>query len=127
MASDAHKRGQNRSIWFILSLIFGILTVVVYLLVRNDQKLPKEERSDKRTRIWIIYVVYMAIAIILSGFLAIGTTATVELILPGSQQGVLIMPLLGTPIVVSVLAYKLYKNRIESNLEKKLEKFRQNA
>ena len=127
MASDAHKRGQNRSIWFILSLIFGILTVVVYLLVRNDQKLPKEERSNKRTRIWIIYVIYMAIAIISSGFLAIGVTATVELILPGSQQGVLILPLLGTPIVVSILAYKLYKNRFESNLEKKLEKFRQNA
>lgn len=47
-ANDARSRGHDRLVWFILVLIFGVFTVLIYLLVRNDETLPEAERPDKR-------------------------------------------------------------------------------
>lgn len=48
-ARDAHSRGHDRDIWFVLVLIFGIFAILVYLLTRNDRRIPESERPPKQT------------------------------------------------------------------------------
>jgi len=45
-ADDARKRGQGGIGWFIIVLILGILGIIIYLITRNDKRLPKDERTD---------------------------------------------------------------------------------
>ena len=46
-AEDARKRGEPRWDWFFSVLLFGILAVLLYLLVRGDRRLPESERGPK--------------------------------------------------------------------------------
>lgn len=46
-ADDAHSRGHDRLLWATVVVLFGILGVVVYLLKRNDEKIPEAERPPK--------------------------------------------------------------------------------
>lgn len=55
-AIDAHKRGQDRDLWFIAVLVFGIFAIIVHLLTRNDQRLPVSERPTTRTKNRLSYV-----------------------------------------------------------------------
>lgn len=47
-ADDAHSRGHNETSWFVGVLIFGIPAILVYLLTRNDQRLPESERPPNK-------------------------------------------------------------------------------
>ena len=46
MIEDCRYRGHDQVKWGIAVLILGIFTVVLYLLVRNDTKIPKSEREE---------------------------------------------------------------------------------
>lgn len=48
-AKDAHSRGHNRDKWFVLVFVFGLLALLIYLLTRNDTRVPESERKPKRT------------------------------------------------------------------------------
>lgn len=63
-ARDAHSRGHDRDMWFILVLLFGIFAILIYLLTRNDSRLPKSDRPTKRTRSRLSAIVlYIAVAL----------------------------------------------------------------
>jgi hypothetical protein len=47
-SKDAHSRGHNRLYWFGSVLIFGLLGIIIYLLIRNDSRLPESERPPKQ-------------------------------------------------------------------------------
>lgn len=47
-AKDAHSRGHDRILWFVAVFIFGIFSIIIYLLTRNDSRLPESDRPDKR-------------------------------------------------------------------------------
>lgn len=47
-AKDAHSRGHDRLFWFVLVLLFGLLSVIFYLLIRNDDRVSASERRSKR-------------------------------------------------------------------------------
>lgn len=55
-ARDAHQRGHDRDKWFIISSVFGIFGIIVYLLTRNDHKVPQSERQPKRSGIRLSYL-----------------------------------------------------------------------
>jgi len=55
-ARDAHQRGHDRDKWFIIASVFGIFGIVVYLLTRNDRRIPESERQPKRSGIRLSYV-----------------------------------------------------------------------
>jgi len=42
--SDAYKRGGNQYLWTLLTLFTGIIGPILWLLVRPDEKLRKDER-----------------------------------------------------------------------------------
>jgi len=66
-AKDAHSRGQDRDIWFISVLIFGILAIIIYLLTRNDREVPESDRKSKKTVTRLLYI-----GSALSGFIILG-------------------------------------------------------
>jgi len=43
-AEDAHSRGHDETQWFLLVMIFGIFAIIIYLLTRNDRRIPESER-----------------------------------------------------------------------------------
>lgn len=45
---DAEKRGMNGLLWFILVLIpmVGIVALIIYLIVRETQPQPREEKKS---------------------------------------------------------------------------------
>ena len=47
-AKDAHSRGHNPTDWFVLVLLFGIVAILIYLLSRNDERLPESERPPNK-------------------------------------------------------------------------------
>lgn len=47
-ARDARERGHNSTAWFGLVLLFGVFSVLVYILTRNDRKLPPSDRPPAR-------------------------------------------------------------------------------
>jgi hypothetical protein len=55
-AKDAHQRGHDRDKWFVISSVFGIFGIIVYLLTRNDRKIPESERQPKRSGVRLSYV-----------------------------------------------------------------------
>jgi prolipoprotein diacylglyceryltransferase len=42
-AKDARERGDDDTLWFIIVLLFGIFATIIYLLQRNDSRLPESE------------------------------------------------------------------------------------
>jgi ABC-type tungstate transport system substrate-binding protein len=42
--ADAYKRGANQYLSTLLTLCTAIVGAILYLLVRPDEKLPKDER-----------------------------------------------------------------------------------
>lgn len=55
-ARDAHQRGHDRDKWFVIASVFGIFGIIVYLLTRNDHRVPESERQPKRSGIRLSYV-----------------------------------------------------------------------
>lgn len=43
---DTVKRGHTSWSWFLCVLVLGVVGAIIYLLVRNCTKLPKEEQQD---------------------------------------------------------------------------------
>lgn len=43
---DARTRGHSEFWWGIFTIIFGIFAIIIYLLIRNDQRLPEAERPE---------------------------------------------------------------------------------
>lgn len=41
---DAKRRGHNPNKWGVLTFIFGIIAIIIYLLTRNPSEVPEEER-----------------------------------------------------------------------------------
>lgn len=67
-AKDAHQRGHDRDKWFVISSVFGIFGIIVYLLTRNDRKIPESERQPKRTKARATYAasaIFVAILLLL--------------------------------------------------------------
>lgn len=50
-AEDAHSRGHNPTEWFFLVLIFGIFAIMIYLLTRNDRRIPESERPPNNLNV----------------------------------------------------------------------------
>ncbi|MGQ3328615.1 hypothetical protein [Halorubrum sp. FL23] len=47
-AKDAQSRGHDRLFWFIAVLILGVMSILIYLLIRNDSRIPEAERPESR-------------------------------------------------------------------------------
>lgn len=47
-AKDAQSRGHDRLFWFISVLILGVVSILIYLLTRNDSRIPEAERPESR-------------------------------------------------------------------------------
>jgi hypothetical protein len=77
-SKDAYERGHDSVIWFVLVLLFGILSILVYLLTRNDRRLPKPEQSEKSQN----HTSPQNVAVAVSGFIILvvflGGLASVE-------------------------------------------------
>lgn len=48
VVEDARTRGHNTKLWLGSVLILGTLAAVIYLVKRNDRRLPESERPPKR-------------------------------------------------------------------------------
>lgn len=68
-AKDAHSRGHDRDIWFVLVFIFGILAILIYLLTRNDTRIPESDRPEtrdfSRLRVFLLYFGVTIVGLIL--------------------------------------------------------------
>lgn len=70
-ANDANSRGHSGTKWLILTLIFGIFAILLYLITRDDKRLPEEEQPEKITGLDVgVYISAIAIGGIV--FLLVG-------------------------------------------------------
>jgi formate hydrogenlyase subunit 3/multisubunit Na+/H+ antiporter MnhD subunit len=46
VVNDARSRGHDGLKWLVLTLLFGIAAVLIYLITRNDEKLPESDRPE---------------------------------------------------------------------------------
>ena len=70
-ARDAHKRGHDRDKWFIISSVFGIFGIIVYLLTRNDREVPESERQPKRSGVRLSYIGSAVVGIVVLFIIAL--------------------------------------------------------
>lgn len=73
--NDAKKRGHDPIGWLIVTLFLGVLGVLFYLLTRNDQVIPEEERPDSEPiKFLFLYGFVLFVGFFI--FLFIGTLIT---------------------------------------------------
>jgi len=78
-ADDARSRGHDERVWFVYVLIFGVLAILIYLLTRNDQRLPESERSDSNLEATLSQIGLYASSLIVGIFLSILVILTYQI------------------------------------------------
>jgi len=67
-ASDAQERGHNAASWFFFVMLFGVLMVLIYLITRNDRRLPESERPKNNVELPTKYIIITVIGVIAFSF-----------------------------------------------------------
>jgi len=49
--NDAYQRGDDEGLWTVITLLFGVFGVLMYLLQRPDERLPDDEQEQSASTI----------------------------------------------------------------------------
>jgi len=62
--NDAYQRGDDEGLWVVLTLLFGVLGVLLYLLQRPDERLPADEQEQSASTVGLRIVALYGGAVI---------------------------------------------------------------
>lgn len=62
--NDAYQRGDDEGLWLVMTLLFGVLGVLIYLLQRPDERLPDDEQEQSASTVGLKIVGLYGVAVI---------------------------------------------------------------
>lgn len=104
---DAYQRGDDEGLWTVVTLLFGVIGVLLYLLQRPDEHLSDDERERSASTLGLRVVALYTGSLVVGGFIAfVGAGVYLEQV-NAPNGNVVFFPLLCIPPIVLFL----YRNR----------------
>jgi len=101
--NDAYQRGDDEGVWAVMTLLFGVLGVLMYLLQRPDERLPDDEQEQSASTSGL-RVVGLYIGLLVVGFFVAVVTTSIYLQNVEAPNGnVVFFPSLFTPPIALFL------------------------